>query len=47
VLQAAHACRVGQLVHMSSVGTYAPGRYGSRVDEAWPTTGSPVLALQP
>jgi UDP-glucose 4-epimerase len=39
VLQAAHACRVGQLVHMSSVGTYAPGRYGSRVDETWPTTG--------
>ena len=41
VLQAAHACRVGQLVHMSSVGTYAPGRYGSRVDETWPTTGIP------
>jgi UDP-glucose 4-epimerase len=39
VLQAAHAGAVGQLVHMSSVGTYAPGRYGQRVDESWPTTG--------
>jgi len=39
VLQAADACGVGQLVHMSSVGTYAAGRYGKRVDEAWPTTG--------
>ena len=24
---------------MSSVGTYAGGRYGQRVDESWPTTG--------
>ncbi len=24
---------------MSSVGTYAPGRYGERVDESWSTTG--------
>lgn len=39
VLQAAHASRVGQLVHMSSVGTYAAGRYGERVDESWPATG--------
>ena len=39
VLQAAHASSVGQLVHMSSVGTYAPGSYGERVDESWPTTG--------
>lgn len=39
VLEAAHAARVGQLVHMSSVGTYAAGRYGERVDESWPTTG--------
>jgi nucleoside-diphosphate-sugar epimerase len=39
VLQAAHASGVGQLVHMSSVGTYAPGSYGEPVDEAWPTTG--------
>jgi UDP-glucose 4-epimerase len=39
VLQAAHASSVGQLVHMSSVGTYAEGRYGEPVDESWPTTG--------
>ena len=39
VLQAAHASGVGHLVHMSSVGTYAPGSYGERVDESWPTTG--------
>jgi UDP-glucose 4-epimerase len=39
VLQAAHASSVGHLVHMSSVGTYAAGRYGMRVDESWPTTG--------
>ena len=39
VLQASHASGVGQLVHMSSVGTYASGSYGKRVDETWPTTG--------
>ncbi|KAA0099510.1 NAD-dependent epimerase/dehydratase family protein [Mycolicibacterium sp. P1-18] len=39
VLQAAGASGVGQLIHMSSVGTYAAGRYGERVDESWPTTG--------
>jgi UDP-glucose 4-epimerase len=39
VLQAAHASGVGHLVHMSSVGTYAPGSYGEQVDETWPTTG--------
>ncbi|MCV7282097.1 NAD-dependent epimerase/dehydratase family protein [Mycolicibacterium flavescens] len=39
VLSAAHAAGVPQLVHMSSVGAYAPGRYGERVDESWPTTG--------
>jgi nucleoside-diphosphate-sugar epimerase len=44
VLQAAHGCGVGQLVHMSSVGTYAPGSYGARVDESWPTTGVPTSA---
>ena len=27
---------------MSSVGTYAAGRYGQRVDETWPTTGIPT-----
>lgn len=39
VLEAAHTARVGRLVHQSSVGTYAPGRYGQYVDESWPTTG--------
>lgn len=41
VVEAAHAAGVGQLVHMSSVGTYAAGSYGRRVDESWPTTGIP------
>ena len=39
VLQAAHTSGIGHLIHMSSVGTYAAGRYGERVDESWPTTG--------
>lgn len=39
VLAAARAAGVGQLVHMSSVGTYAAGRYGQRVDESWSTAG--------
>jgi len=39
VLQAAHTSGIGHLIHMSSVGTYAAGRYGKRVDESWPTTG--------
>ncbi|HEX5255810.1 MAG TPA: NAD-dependent epimerase/dehydratase family protein [Mycobacterium sp.] len=39
VLQAAQSAGVGQLIHMSSVGTYAAGRYGQRVTESWPTTG--------
>ncbi|MBD0322722.1 MAG: NAD-dependent epimerase/dehydratase family protein [Aldersonia sp.] len=42
VLQAAHAARVGQLVHMSSIGTYAAGRYGERVREDWSTAGIPT-----
>jgi UDP-glucose 4-epimerase len=41
VLEAAHAEGVGQLLHMSSVGTYAAGRYGQRVDETWSTAGIP------
>ena len=41
VLEAAHTCAVGQLLHMSSVGTYAAGRYGERVDESWLTSGIP------
>ncbi|MFN3602278.1 MAG: NAD-dependent epimerase/dehydratase family protein [Dietzia sp.] len=39
VLAAAQSAGVGHLVHMSSVGTYAPGRYGDHVDEKWATTG--------
>jgi nucleoside-diphosphate-sugar epimerase len=39
VLQAAHGSGIGQLIHMSSVGTYAAGSYGARVSESWPTTG--------
>ena len=31
VLSAAHNAKVPQLLHMSSVGTYAAGRYGERV----------------
>ena len=41
VLVAAHAAQVGQLLHMSSVGTYAAGRYGQRVNESWSTVGIP------
>ena len=41
VLDAAHRAEVPQLVHMSSVGTYAPGRHGERVDETWSTSGVP------
>jgi nucleoside-diphosphate-sugar epimerase len=41
VLEAAHSRGVGHLIHMSSVGTYAGGRYGERVDESWPTSGIP------
>jgi nucleoside-diphosphate-sugar epimerase len=39
VLAAADAAGVGQLVHMSSVGAYAAGRYGQYVDESWSTAG--------
>lgn len=42
VLDAAHAASVGQLLHMSSVGTYAAGRYCERVDESWSTSGIPT-----
>lgn len=41
VIDACHRSGVGQLVHMSSVGAYAAGRYGDTVDETWPTTGIP------
>jgi nucleoside-diphosphate-sugar epimerase len=39
VLSAAHNAKVPQLLHMSSVGTYAAGRYGEQVDESWSTAG--------
>ncbi len=39
VLTAVRAAGAGHLVHMSSVGTYAAGRYGQRVDESWSTAG--------
>jgi UDP-glucose 4-epimerase len=39
VLKAAHDAGVDHLVHMSSVGTYAAGAYGRRVDESWSTAG--------
>ncbi|WP_156689766.1 NAD-dependent epimerase/dehydratase family protein [Mycobacterium sp. Marseille-P9652] len=44
VLGAAHAAKVPHLVHMSSVGTYAPGAYGRKVDETWSTAGLPSSA---
>lgn len=39
LLSAAHNAKVPHLVHLSSVGTYAAGRYGERVDETWSTAG--------
>lgn len=39
VLAGAHRAGVSHLVHMSSLGTYAPGRYGQKVDESWSTAG--------
>lgn len=42
VLKAGHAAGVGHLLHMSSVGTYAAGRYGTPVDETWSTSGIPT-----
>ncbi|RBY94589.1 epimerase [Blastococcus sp. TBT05-19] len=41
VARAAAAAGVGQFVHMSSIGTYAGGARGHRVQEDWPTTGIP------
>jgi UDP-glucose 4-epimerase len=39
LVQAAHDAGVDHFVHMSSVGTYAAGAYGRRVDESWSTAG--------
>ena len=39
VFRAAASAGVGTLIYASSVGAYAPGPKGRRVDESWPTTG--------
>lgn len=44
VLSAAHNAKVPHLLHMSSVGTYAAGRYGQKVDEIFSTAGIPSSA---
>jgi UDP-glucose 4-epimerase len=44
VLEAAAACGVGHLVHVSSVGVYSPGHDVGPVDEDWSTGGTPGLA---
>src|SRR3954470_13688758 len=42
VVRAAIAAGVEHVVHMSSVGAYAPGASGTKVTEDWPTTGIPA-----
>ncbi|MGY1602590.1 NAD-dependent epimerase/dehydratase family protein [Geodermatophilus sp. SYSU D00815] len=42
VVRAAAAAGVGHVVHMSSLGAYAPGSRGQVVTEDWPTTGIPT-----
>jgi UDP-glucose 4-epimerase len=41
VVRAAAAAGVQHVVHMSSLGAYAPGAVGQKVSEDWPTTGIP------
>ena len=41
VVAAAATAGVAHVVHMSSLGAYAPGALGQRVTEDWPTTGIP------
>src|SRR4051794_2185928 len=41
VVRAAIAAGVEHVVHMSSLGAYAPGASGTKVTEDWPTTGIP------
>jgi UDP-glucose 4-epimerase len=41
VVRAAVAAGVSHVVHLSSLGAYAPGAVGQRVTEDWPTTGIP------
>src|SRR3954471_405286 len=40
-VRAAVAAGVGHVVHMSSLGAYAPGAADTKVTEDWPTTGIP------
>src|SRR4051794_18224612 len=42
VLRAAVAARVGHVLHMSSLGAYAPGAADRQVTEDWPVTGIPT-----
>jgi nucleoside-diphosphate-sugar epimerase len=42
VVRAAVAAGVEHVVHMSSLGAYAPGASGTQVTEDWPTTGIPT-----
>jgi len=42
VLDAVTAARVPHLVHLSSMGAYAPKEDDEPVDESWPTTGVPT-----
>lgn len=44
VIEAVQAAGVPHLVHMSSVGAYAPRHDDTPVDEGWPTTGVPSSA---
>jgi nucleoside-diphosphate-sugar epimerase len=41
VVRAAAAAGVAHVVHLSSLGAYAPGAVGQQVTEDWPTTGIP------
>jgi UDP-glucose 4-epimerase len=41
VMQAAVSAGVAHVVHMSSLGAYAPAAVGQRVTEDWPVTGIP------
>ena len=41
VMEAAMSAGVGHVVHMSSLGAYAPAAVGQRVTEDWPVTGIP------
>jgi nucleoside-diphosphate-sugar epimerase len=42
LVRAAAGAGVAHVVHLSSLGAYAPGTVGQRVTEDWPTTGIPT-----